>query len=317
MIAKKREIRMRISGKGEGATSVGSDDSEEDLTPLKLSPKKSKKKSAKGGGRKKKQDPALLSTEEEVGSPLEVKEPVVEEVDAGEIEDRDIFRQLLLNYLGERAHSEPWIRQARQYHLAHWLQDYEDTGSKSKSSSLAAHFADQWALPSEAVGLHQRKDEAWLESSSKGACLDEHGTARVVRSLIVKGSFVGRFDDLLVRLLHLLGDNTPTLRTKVVKAVSAIVEADPVLMANESIHTAIIQRYFQYELPLTIFFFAVTESLLSIGCLGFMTVRSPSVKLRSIWLVALRSSRQACSSSTTTRWWTASKTLECRYASQL
>jgi len=253
---------MRIFGKGQGATSfssgqVGDEDSEEDLVPLKLSSKKSKK-SARSGVRKKKQDPVLLTTGDKVASTLKNKEPVVDEVYAGEIEDRDIFRQLLLNYLGERAHSEPWIRQARLYHLAHWLQDYEDTGSNCKASILAAHFADQWDLPIEAVGLQKRKDEAWLES--KGACLDEHGTARVVRSLYVKGSFVGRFDGILVTLLHLLGDNTPTLRTKVVKAVSAIVEADPLLMANEIIHTAIIQRSVQYSLTLTRFLYSGPNS---------------------------------------------------------
>ena len=165
------------------------------------------------------------------------------------IVDNDVFRQLLLNYLSERARTEAWMGGSRQYHIARWIQDYgtpaaplfgEDEQDDERPTTpdagrqgLRDHFMDQWELPESAV---HRED--W------DITLNTMGTARVVRKLVVTGVFVAQFDQLLNRLLNLLGNSSPTLRARVIKSIAAIVEADPVLMANENVRKAIIQRFY-------------------------------------------------------------------------
>lgn len=140
---------------------------------------------------------------------------------------------------------------SRQYHIARWLHEYEESESFdggdgdgeqyamiTKATPLGRqglrdHFLDQWALPEEAV---HRED--W------DITLNTMGTARVLRKLVVTGEFVAQFDELLLRLLRLLGHESPTIRARVLKAIAAIVEADPVLMANENLRKSIIQRFY-------------------------------------------------------------------------
>jgi hypothetical protein len=62
---------------------------------------------------------------------------------------------------------------------------------------------------------------------------------------MVKGGFVGSFDQVLAAVLALLGGSSPTLRAKVVKAVAGIVDADPVLMANDQVRICI--DYIKYS----------------------------------------------------------------------
>ena len=192
-LSRQRDIRLRLHSSGGGvgspATEASDDDSDVDTKPLKLSTKKSGKK---GRGTPSSKTPSAAAAKVE-----DCVDEVEEDKDA---QDRDIFRQLLLNFLTDRARSEPWMAEARQYHLAHWLGDYSDT------DGLRAHFEDQWAAPPS------------LEVSRAGAealTLDTEGTLRVVRSLMVKGRFVGSFDSLLANLLALLRNAAANLRTKV------------------------------------------------------------------------------------------------------
>lgn len=218
---------------------VDSDDEDEVLTISK------KRKNSKSNNKNSKRKKSPVNVEVEV-------EPVKVKVEA-DVEEKDIFRQLLLNYLNDRAISEPWMLTARRYHLAHWLQDYEENDQIDHicnekddemnhtiitTAAVQEHFTDQWDLVEELKKSKFRKDE-WDEVS-----LDATGTARIQRSLIVKGVFVGQFDQLLVSLLQLLGCSVPTLRARVVKAVASIVDADPLLMTNEHVRTAVIQRFY-------------------------------------------------------------------------
>jgi hypothetical protein len=203
-----------------------------------------KRKSSKASGKKA----SSKRTKKKSVSVLEVEvDPGIMKVEVeADVEEKDIFRQLLLNYLNDRAMSEPWMMTARRYHLAHWLQDYEENDhvdSKNETelvttAAVQEHFAHQWDLVEDLKGSKFRKDE-WDHVS-----LDATGTARIQRSLIVKGTFVGQFEQLLVSLLQLLGSSVPTLRAKVVKAVASIVDADPLLMTNEHVRTAVIQRFY-------------------------------------------------------------------------
>ena len=198
-------------------------------------------------------------------------------------EDRAIFRQLLLNHLSARAGNEGWIAGARQFHLARWLHDYaqdpkadgkkisnasqgrnkgngacedsdDDNGADfspevntngGSCAGLYSHFVDQWQLSHSGGGANGSSSCSSSSSSSSSdlVILDTSGTARVVRSLMVKGGFVGSFDQVLAAVLALLGGSSPTLRAKVVKAVAGIVDADPVLMANDQVRSHCVIRF--------------------------------------------------------------------------
>jgi hypothetical protein len=228
-------------------------------------PAKGSKKSATGKG-----EDAFASPSLAVASPTAAAHAAAAAAAAANApaEDRAIFRQLLLNHLTARADSEGWMAGARQFHLARWLNDYahddaadqtnaarksrskiggaceeseddEESVSEAKVSGgscagLHAHFADQWR-PSGSGSTSGSTSGNGGSSSGDAVVLDTAGTARVVRSLMVKGNFVGSFDQVLAAVLALLGGSSPTLRAKVVKAVAGIVDADPVLMANDQV----------------------------------------------------------------------------------
>lgn len=273
-----RALRARLSLGYNPGKDQSSDEEEdkEDLVPLKLSPEKVKPKRGRPKKNAKDKEKPTTKSSLEVVAVTDRENSRADAVAAkAPAEDRAIFRQLLLNHLSVRAGNEVWIAGARQFHLARWLHDYAQDNkadekkisnasqgrngssgagkdsdddddanfgsevNKSNGGSCAglySHFVDQWQLS---------HNNGATSSSSDWVVLDTSGTARVVRSLMVKGGFVGSFDQVLAAVLALLGGSSPTLRAKVVKAVAGIVDADPVLMANDQVRICI--DYIKYS----------------------------------------------------------------------
>ena len=179
------EVNNGIYSKGGGSSCgasnmLDSDSDEEDLLPLALS-SPTKQMSPKGRASKRKY---IKNGSTSPSKSSEMKEDPFEEEEQNteaEIDDKDIFRQLLLNYLSERAQTESWLNVARQYHIAHWLHSYENSGGSSGGTinqSICDHFRDQWSL---APAMARR--EAWEDMSLFR--LDTMTTARVVRNLVL------------------------------------------------------------------------------------------------------------------------------------
>ena len=141
------EVNNGIYSKGGGSSCgasnmLDSDSDEEDLLPLALSsPTKQMSSNGKTSKRKYTKNGSTLPSKcsEMKEDPFEEEEQNTE----AEIDDKDIFRQLLLNYLSERAQTESWLNVARQYHIAHWLHSYENSGGSSGGTinqSICDHF---------------------------------------------------------------------------------------------------------------------------------------------------------------------------------
>lgn len=149
------------------------------------------------------------------------------------ISDQDAARQLVMNYLSIRAaKGEAWVRPARELYLCGWIVNGASNGL-SHPPQYWAFLEDQWEIPPRSA----------LLTEDLYHCLSAEATMRLSHALALGRTLLQSFDGLLYRLLALLGQGQATWRARVMKAFTAILESDPMLMAQEQVKQSVIDRF--------------------------------------------------------------------------
>ncbi|XP_074560939.1 sister chromatid cohesion protein SCC2 isoform X1 [Curcuma longa] len=146
-------------------------------------------------------------------------------VDTDSVTGSEVIQQILLNYMQQNGSEDDVNLFTRWFHLCLWYKD--DSQSRE---NVAYHLA-------------RLKSRAILRDSTGSLFLSRDGAKRICLALGQNVSFTRGFDKILYLLLVSLRENSPVLRAKALRAVSAIVEADPKVLCYERVQTAVEGRF--------------------------------------------------------------------------
>ncbi|XP_073288840.1 sister chromatid cohesion protein SCC2-like isoform X1 [Primulina huaijiensis] len=140
---------------------------------------------------------------------------------------QDIVQQMLLNYLQDVRSEDDTRLFARWFYLCLWYKD-------DLPASEQKIYCYLTRLKSRAIVR---------ESSSFSSSLTRDSVKKLALALGQNSSFARGFDKILQVLLASLRDNSPTIRSKAMRAVSIIVEADPEVLGDKFVHLAVEGRF--------------------------------------------------------------------------
>ena len=125
------------------------------------------------------------------------------------------FRQLLLNFVTERAFDDLFARAGRQFLIARWSSESLVRGDEDSYR----HFASQADLPQRVIAADKRPPS-----------LTPYNTNRVRLQLMLREPLLARLESIILRLLHVFDEDASRMRATVMKAISELVQADPAVM---------------------------------------------------------------------------------------
>ncbi|XP_051216494.1 sister chromatid cohesion protein SCC2 isoform X1 [Lolium perenne] len=137
----------------------------------------------------------------------------------------DTVQQILLNYLQEAGPQDDGNLFSRWFYLCMWYK--EDQHSQEKIIYY----------------LSRLKSKEILRDSGTGSVLSRDWAKKVCLALGQKNSFSRGFDKILSLLLASLRENSPVIRAKALRAVSSIVEADPEVLGDKRVQSAVEGRF--------------------------------------------------------------------------
>ncbi|XP_073038924.1 sister chromatid cohesion protein SCC2-like isoform X1 [Primulina eburnea] len=140
---------------------------------------------------------------------------------------QEIVQQMLLNYLQDVRSEDDTHLFTRWFYLCLWYKD-----DHPASEQKICYYLTR--LKSRAIVR---------ESSSFSSSLKRVSVKKVALALGQNSSFTRGFDKILQVLLASLRDNSPTIRSKAMRAVSIIVEADPEVLGDKFVHMAVEGRF--------------------------------------------------------------------------
>jgi hypothetical protein len=143
------------------------------------------------------------------------------------MEEADVFKQLFLNHVTERAQAEASVEYARRMYLAQWIAEEKQRGRWQQQQLYEA----QWEMPKRSV------------VAERGTSLSRSYTIRIGAQLALGSNLYQNFDSFLQRIMALLGETQPGLRARTMKSLAQIVEVDPLLMGDEHLRMAITGRF--------------------------------------------------------------------------
>ncbi|KAL0377584.1 UNVERIFIED_CONTAM: Sister chromatid cohesion protein SCC2 [Sesamum radiatum] len=138
----------------------------------------------------------------------------------------EIIQQMLLNYLQNAGSADELHLFTRWFYLCLWYKD--DPASPQKLSYFLAR------LKSRAIVR---------DSCSFSSFLTRDSVKKITLALGQNSSFARGFDKILQVLLASLRENSPVIRAKALRAVSIIVEADPEVLGDKLVQTAVEGRF--------------------------------------------------------------------------
>ncbi|KAG8384631.1 hypothetical protein BUALT_Bualt04G0138000 [Buddleja alternifolia] len=139
---------------------------------------------------------------------------------------QEIIQQMLLNYLQDAGSTDDLHLFTRWFYLCLWYKD--DPASQQKFFYYLARFK------SRAIAR---------DSSSSSSFLTRDSVKKITLALGQNSSFARGFDKILQVLLASLRENSPVIRAKALRAVSIIVEADPEVLGDKLVQTAVEGRF--------------------------------------------------------------------------
>ncbi|KAL0343814.1 UNVERIFIED_CONTAM: Sister chromatid cohesion protein SCC2 [Sesamum angustifolium] len=139
---------------------------------------------------------------------------------------QEIIQQMLLNYLQDAGSADELHLFTRWFYLCLWYKD--DPASPQKLSYFLAR------LKSRAIVR---------DSCSFSSFLTRDSVKKITLALGQNSSFARGFDKILQVLLASLRENSPVIRAKALRAVSIIVEADPEVLGDKLVQTAVEGRF--------------------------------------------------------------------------
>ncbi|CAN6209133.1 unnamed protein product [Urochloa humidicola] len=137
----------------------------------------------------------------------------------------DIVQQILLNYLQEAGSQDDGNLFTRWFYLCIWNKD--DPHSEEKIIYYLARL----------------KCNEILRDSGNGLAISRDWAKKICMALGQKNSFSRGFDKILALLLASLRENSPVIRAKALRAVSSIVEADPEVLGDKRVQSAVEGRF--------------------------------------------------------------------------
>ncbi|KAJ7974325.1 Sister chromatid cohesion protein [Quillaja saponaria] len=138
----------------------------------------------------------------------------------------EIIQQLLLNYLQDVASADDVHIFVRWFYLCLWYKD--DPKSHKK---FIYHIA-------------RLKSKTIVRDSGTGSyLLTRDSVKKITLALGQNSSFSRGFDKILHMLLASLRENSPVIRAKALRAVSIIVEADPEVLGDKRVQSAVEGRF--------------------------------------------------------------------------
>ncbi|XP_052198157.1 sister chromatid cohesion protein SCC2 isoform X2 [Diospyros lotus] len=138
----------------------------------------------------------------------------------------EIVQQMLLNYLQDGASADDVHLFTRWFYLCLWYKDDPDYQQK-----LYYYLA---RLKSKAIVRN---------SGINSSLLTRDSVKKIALALGQNNSFSRGFDKILHVLLASLRENSPVIRAKALRAVSIIIEADPEVLRDKLVQTAVEGRF--------------------------------------------------------------------------
>ncbi|KAL3629437.1 hypothetical protein CASFOL_026659 [Castilleja foliolosa] len=144
----------------------------------------------------------------------------------GRVTKLEMIQQMLLNYLQDVASEDELHLFTRWFYLCLWHKD--DPASQQKFFYFLARMKSRAIL---------------RDSCSSSSLLTRDSVKRITLALGQNSSFARGFDKILQVLLASLRENSPVIRAKALRAVSIIVEADPEVLGDKLVQTAVEGRF--------------------------------------------------------------------------
>ncbi|KAK9699362.1 hypothetical protein RND81_08G169500 [Saponaria officinalis] len=138
----------------------------------------------------------------------------------------EIVQQMLLNYLEDNGSSDDLHLFARWFYLCLWYKD--DPKSQQQFSYRLARLKSKAVI---------------RDSGALSSLLTREFIKRITLCLGQHNSFSRGFDTILAMLLVSLRENSPVIRAKALRAVSIIVEADPDVLRDKRVQSAVEGRF--------------------------------------------------------------------------
>ncbi|KAL4568534.1 hypothetical protein LXL04_024148 [Taraxacum kok-saghyz] len=146
--------------------------------------------------------------------------------DSADVTKTEIVQQMLLNYLQDFASAEDVHIFTRWFYICLWYKD--DPNGQEK---FLYHLA-------------RLKSKAIVRGSGMGSSLLTRASVKkITLALGQNNSFSRGLDKILHMLLASLREGSPVIRAKALRAVSIIVEADPEVLGDKFVQTAVEGRF--------------------------------------------------------------------------
>ncbi|TKY50194.1 Nipped-B protein [Spatholobus suberectus] len=143
-----------------------------------------------------------------------------------EISKHEIVQQLLLNYLQDITSADDLHLFICWFYLCLWYKD--DSNCQQKSIYYLARMKSKIIV---------------RDSGTVSSMLTRDSIKKITLALGQNSSFCRGFDKILHTLLASLRENSPVIRAKALRAVSIIVEADPEVLGDKRVQSAVEGRF--------------------------------------------------------------------------
>ncbi|KAC9242332.1 hypothetical protein E3N88_46138 [Mikania micrantha] len=183
-------------------------------------------------------------------------------IDTADVTKLEIVQQMLLNHLQDSGSDEDVHIFTRWFYICMWYK--EDPSSQEKFLYYLARL---------------KSKEIVRGSGMNSSLLTRSSVKKITLALGRHSSFSRGFDRILHLLLASLREGSPVIRAKALKAVSMIVEADPEVLGDKYVQTAVEGRFCDSAI-------SVREAALEL--VGRYIASHPNVALRYYGKVAER-----------------------------
>ncbi|XP_056020035.1 nipped-B-like protein isoform X3 [Ostrea edulis] len=184
----------------------------------------------------------------------EMHEDVKSSASGPEAEDQtQILQKAMLDYLAYNSQSEPAYWYAHLFYIAQWYRDITVEADGLAKNSAKQKTDEEEDRAGEAMQNAEQKKTfllAQYESINRNASyrpplskLDYDGACLVARYLSSKRPFAQSFDVYLTQILRVLNESAVAVRTKAMKCLTAVVEADPGILARADMQKGVHYRF--------------------------------------------------------------------------
>ncbi|XP_060588229.1 nipped-B-like protein B isoform X3 [Ruditapes philippinarum] len=176
------------------------------------------------------------------------------EEEVQEPDETQSLQKAMLDYLSYHGASEPAYLFARQFYIAQWFRDTTKEAAKKHQKADEDFDAEEEEKSTENLADTEARTKFLLsqvETSYKPyssykplpSKLDYDSGCLVARYLSSKRPFAQSFDIYLGQILKVLAENAVAIRTKAMKCLTSVVEADPGVLARPDMERGVHGRF--------------------------------------------------------------------------